>query len=480
MEDEINTLKKRSVVSTLSLFFQSGYTALLGLTANLALTILLSPKVFGIYITVLSLISILNYFSDIGLAASLIQKKEIDKDDIKSVFTVQQLLIVTIILIGFFAGPFIKNFYNLPEEGLFLYWALLLAFFISSLKTIPSIFLERKIQYQKIVLVQIIENTVFYISVIILALMKFNLMSFTYAVLLRSIIGLISIYIISPWLPQIGISINRLRQLLSFGIPFQTSSFLALFKDDLIMLYLSKALGFEGVGYIGWAKKWAEAPIRIIMDNITRVLFPVIARLQHDREKVSKVMNKIIYYQTMLLAPTLLGLGLVMSMIVDIIPKYSKWQPALPIFYLFIISAFLSTYSTPFMNLFNALGKVKITFTFMLIWTVLTWILTPMLTRTLGLFGFPITQLILALTSITAVMIARKIIHIDIVKSIFKPLIATIIMGLGITALISMFTTSIILLIMSVGLGILIYTSMLKVLFKINVINEFKTLLVNE
>ena len=133
----------------MSLFFQSGYSAFLGLIANLVLTVLLSPTIFGMYITVLSIISLLNYFSDIGLAASLIQKKAITDDDIKTTFTVQQILIMSLVIIGFLSTSFIKKFYSLPVEGTYLYWGLLLAFFISSLKTIPSIFLERKIQFQK-------------------------------------------------------------------------------------------------------------------------------------------------------------------------------------------------------------------------------------------------------------------------------------------------------------------------------------------
>ena len=394
----------------MSLFFQSGYSAILGLIASLVLTVLLSPTVFGMYITVLSIISLLNYFSDIGLAASLIQKKEITKDDVKTTFTIQQILILTLITIGFFSTTFIRRFYNLPAEGVYLFWGLLLAFFISSLKTIPSIFLERKIQFQKIVQVQIIENTVFYLLAIILAVLNFGVMSFTYAVIARAIIGLITMYSISFWLPTVGISAKSLRHLLSFGIPFQASSFLALFKDDLITLFLGKVLGFEGLGYIGWAKKWAESPIRIIMDNISRVLFPVISRIQSDKEKISRLIEKLLNYQTTLLAPTLVGLALLMKPLVEIIPKYNKWEPALPFFYIFIVASFFSSYSTPFMNLFNALGKVKISFSFMLSWTVATWLLTPLFIRLFGLYGFPLNQLILSLTFV--IVLYLSLIHI--------------------------------------------------------------------
>lgn len=464
----------------MSLFFQSGYSAFLGLIANLVLTILLTPTIFGIYFTVLSLISLLNYFSDIGLAASLIQKKEITHDDIKTTFTVQQILIITIIIIGFLLSSFIKNFYNLPKEGTYLYWAFLVSFFISSLKTIPSIFLERKIQFQKIVLVQIIENTVFYTSAIVLAILKFGIMSFAFAVLLRAIVGLIAIYSLSFWIPRIGISLNNLKQLLSFGVPFQASSFLALFKDDLITLFLGKVLGFEGLGYIGWAKKWAEAPIRIIMDNVSKVLFPVISRIQHDKEKIAHLIDKILYFQTMLLAPTIVGLALIMPKFIDIIPKYSKWQPALPFFYLFCISAFFASYSTPFINLFNALGKVKISLFFMVFWTIMNWVLTVYLTNKFHLYGFPLTQVILAISFVAVIYQAKKIVNFHFFRSIYPSLIATLIIYAICSFSLFYLGGSIKSAITTILIGIASYFIIMKLLFKINIVTEFKTLIFHE
>lgn len=427
--EEIAQIKRKTLVSTVSLFFQSGYSAFLGLVANLVVTILLSPTVFGIYITTLSIISVLNYFSDIGLAASLIQKKEISKEDIQSTFTVQQLMVITAVTAGFLATNFVKAFYKLPQSAVYLYWALLAGFFISSLKTIPSIFLERKIQFQKIVLVQVVENTIFYLSVIVFAILRFGLNSFTIAVLLRSLSGLVLIYFISPWTPSVGISKQSIRELLKFGVPFQASSFLALFKDDLITLFLGKILGFEALGYIGWAKKWAEAPIRIIMDNVSRVLFPVISRLQHDKEQIGKVVNRILYYQTLILAPAIIGMALFMGKFVYIIPKYSKWSPALPLFYIFCLSSLFSSYSTPFMNLFNALGKVKVSFTAMLLWTVGTWILTPLFTIFFGYIGFPIVLLIIASSSLLVAAVAKKYVNFQFTVSIYKGLSSAAAMG---------------------------------------------------
>ncbi|MFZ2206150.1 MAG: oligosaccharide flippase family protein [Microgenomates group bacterium] len=469
-------LKRNSLVSTLSLFFQSGYTALLGLVANLVVTILLSPAIFGMYITVLSLISVLNYFSDIGLAASLIQKKETDPKDFSTTFTVQQILTVSLVMLGFLITNTVMQFYKLPPEGTYLYWALLGGFFFSSLKTIPSILLERKIQFQKIVLVQVLEGTVFYITIIICAIAKLGLNSFTIAVVLRSLVGVTLIYYLSPWTPQFGISRESLRSLLKFGLPFQASSFLALFKDDLIMLFLGKVVGFTGVGYIGWAKKWAEAPIRIIMDNITKVLFPVISRLQHDKEKIGQLIEKIIFFQTAILAPVILGMLLSMEHIVFLIPKYAKWLPALPIFYLFCFSAFLSSFSSPLLNLINALGQAKIVLIFMAIWTVITWILTPLLTYFFSYFGFPITVCIISLSSVLVVLIAKRFVHFRFLHATYKPFLSALMMGLVIGLIKLVVTHHLTALILSVLLGGTTYLSTLYFVFNVNMVKEVKLL----
>lgn len=471
------TIKRRSFISTLSLFFQSGYSAVLGLIANLIVTILFKPATFGIYITVLSVISFLNYFSDVGLAASLIQKKELTKDDIKTTFTVQQIIIISLILFGFAMTNVVQNFYHFPQEGIYLYYSLLIGFFISSLKTIPSVFLERQIKFQKLVFVQVIENTVFYGLVSVLALMGMGLRSFTIAVIARAVIGLIIIYRISYWKPQIGISMQSLRQLLHFGLPFQASSFLALFKDDLIILYLGRVLGFEGLGYIGWAKKWSDAPIRIVMDNVSRVLFPLISKFQEDKEKLRRISEKILYYQTALIAPILVGMMLTVSQLIYIIPNYQKWQPALPIFYILAASSLILSFSAPFMNLYNALGRVKTTFTFMLILTIAAWLTVPTLTTMFSYYGFAIAHFIISCILGILLIKVRRLLHVRILRSIYKPLVSSALMAIAVILLQQVFSENhIASFAMSIFYGALIYIVCMTQIFKINIRHELATL----
>ncbi|MBP9690682.1 oligosaccharide flippase family protein [Candidatus Woesebacteria bacterium] len=478
MADQEN-IKKNSIISLMSLFFHSGYAAVLGLVANFILTVVLTPKVYGIYVLTLAIIPFLNFFSDIGLAASLVQKKEVSDDDIKTTFTIQQSMILTVIIIAFFLTPFIRDFYHLPTDATYLYWAVLGSFFLSSLKTIPSIKLERSIQFQKIVLVQIVESTIFYATISILALMGFGLQTFTIAVLVRSLSGTILMYSLSFWIPQFGISRTSLKTLLSFGVPFQTNTFLSLIKDDLILFYLGRVVGLEGLAYIGWAKRWAESPIRIIMDNVSKILFPVFARIQTEKERVGLLIGKVLKLQTMILAPIFVGMSLLLHEVVQLIPKYNKWEIAIPLFYIIAVSAFFSSYSTPFTNLFNAVGKVKTTFKFMLYWTVMSWISIPLFTHLFGLYGYPISLVILSLTFVVIIPISRRIVDFEFLPNVVPAIVSSLIMGVAVY-----FTTlgavNWLNIAISIGVGMIIYILSLRVLFKVDILKDIKTFVTYE
>ena len=322
---------------------------------------------------------------------------------------------------------------------------------------------------------QIVESTVFYISVSIFAILNFGLATFTISILLRSIVGTTLMYTLSFWVPKIGISKSSIKSLLNFGVPFQLNVFLALLKDDLILFYLGKVVGMEGLAYLGWAKRWAEAPIRIVMDNISKIMFPVFSRIQDDKARIGALIEKILHFQTLLLAPVFTGAILLMDQVIVLIPKYTKWEEAVPLFYIFAVSAFLSSYSTPFTNLFNAVGKIKTTLYFMIYWTIMSWISIPLFTNIFGLYGFPISLTILSLSFIIIVPIARKIVEFNFISNIVKPIIISLIMG-TIVYFSNIFEINIYTFSGSIVLGTTCYVVLLYLIFRINLFTEVKSI----
>lgn len=421
---DIELIKKKAKTGVIALTSRTAIVQLIAYISTFLLTIVLTPEIFGVFIVVSAAVSFLRYFSDIGLAAALIQKKDpITDEDLKTTFTIQMSLVTVFVLLGLLLSNVFVSFYKLNQSGLWLFAALLIAFFLSSLKTIPSIILERKLDFQKFIIPEIVETSFFYLIVLFFAWRGYGITSFTLGVLARAISGLITIYIIAPWRP--GFSFNRqsAKTLLRFGIPFQLNSFLALVKDDLLTLYLGWVIGFVGVSYVGWAKKWSEVPLRVVMDNINKVTFPTFSRLQHEKAQISHATQRSIYLVVLFTFPLVFTALFSIDSIVNIIPEYGKWKPALFSFYLFSLGVLFASLSSLLTNVIQALGKVKIVLKLMVLWTTLTWILVPFAIKFFGYNGVSMAMSIISLTSIIVIVVARQVVHFDIKKALVKPII---------------------------------------------------------
>lgn len=424
-------VKQKSVRGLTTLIVRTGLLQVVAVIATFLLTVFLEPSQFGVFAIAAAAVDILVYFSDIGLAGALIQKHEIEDKDLATTFTIQQLLGVFLTLVGLLAAGMVTKIYSLSPDGIWLFRALVVSFFISNLKTIPSVLLERKLEFSKIAAIQIIETTVFYLLAVALAWKGFGISSFSWAVLARGIIGFILIYVLSPWRPRFGIEKSAFKRLVSFGAPFQVNSLLGLAKDRMLVAYYGLVLPAAQVGYLQWAERWSLFPLRIVVDNVSKVTFPAYSRLQKAREHLIKAIEKSIFFTTLFIFPVLVILVVLAPLAVDLIPKYQKWQPALLALMLFSINAMWSSISTTLTNAFAAIGKISINLKLMAMWTILTWILTPLFIFKFGYNGVAAASAAVAFTSIIPMIILKKMLPVKLWENIFPQLISAVAMGLS-------------------------------------------------
>lgn len=474
-EVDIALITKRSIKGVFALTSRTFFVQVVGFASNLLLTIFLSPSVFGVFFVVSAAIAFLSYFSDIGLAAALIQKKEpVTEDELKTTFTIQQILVVSVCAVALILSGPIASFYNLENEGLWLFRALIAAFFLSSFKTIPSIILERELRFEKLVIPQIVETLFFNITAVILAMAGFGILSFTIAVLLRGISGVIAMYAINPWKIGFAFSKPAAKRLLSFGVPFQTNSFLALLKDDLLIAYIGKVLPLSQVGYIGFAQKWALMPLRLVMDNVIRITFPSFSRLQHEKGMLALGIEKSIFASCLVVFPAIAGLVVLSPYFVQLIPKYTKWEPALFSLAFFSINAALSCVSTPLTNALNAIGKIKITLYLMIFWTGATWILTPLAISKYGFNGVSIASAIVSFSVVVVIYLVKKYIDFSVLKVTGFPAFGALFMGTVIYFLSPHIVRDFPTLILIIILGIVIYFLTMLALARDQIIEDLK------
>lgn len=468
-------IKKRVVSSFMTLTArQIALRAISFLSINIILARILSVEVLGIFNIATAIISFFSYFSDIGLAASLIQKKEtIEAGDLKTTFTIQQGLVTFLSVIIIFFAPSLGGFYHLNEDGIWLVRVLGFCFFLSSLKVLPSILLERELKFKPLVTVEVIETLIFNAFLIFLTFQKFGIWSFSISVLIRGIVGVVVIYILSPVKLRIGIDKLSAKKLLNFGIPYQLNSFLALIKDRLVPLVIARIVGSIGIGYITWSQAMAFLPLEF-MNVIIRLTFPAFARLQEDKESLSKAISKSLFVTSLVVYPALFGLMALMPSVVKYVVS-SKWQPAVFSFYLFSFSTYWAVISTTLTNALNAMGMIKSTLKLMVFWTISTWILTPLLVVNFGYNGVGISSFIISFSSIITVIIIKKVIEIRVLEAIFLPTVCSLIMALIVYFLAETFVRDRITLTLVIALGALLYLGLIFLLDKKRILEDIKT-----
>ena len=454
---ELDDLKGKTIRSVVALVGRTVFLQATSLVAFFFLGIFLSPSAIGIFIAVSALLRIFSLFTDVGLGAALIQKKEeLDEDDLKTTFTIQEILVVTAVLVGFALTSVVARYASLDVQGVFLYKVLLITLFISSLKALPSLLLERKLAFETQVIPQIVEALVFNFLVVVLAYKGFGVDSYSWAILVSALAGLPLYYLLSPWKIRLGISRHKARHLLTYGIAYQGKSVLAVIKDDLLTVFLAGLVGTAGVGYWGWAQRWAYSPFRLIVDSVTRVTFPAYSRVQHDQEVLRKGIEKSLFGVSLVLFPILTAMIFLMKPVITFIPKYSKWELALPSFYFLCLGAGVSALSNILVNAMDATGRVKTTLGIMIIWIILTWTLTLVLVAKFGFTGISMASFLVTLTIVITVFLLKRYVSFSFVRPIIRPIFSCLFMGISMFFVLR-YTSGLISVILAGAVGAIIY-----------------------
>ena len=427
---ELQTIKRRSIMGAVSYFSITLLLQGVGLAASLVLSALLTAQDYGVYGAVTAIIGLLVFFSDIGLAAALVQKKEeISEKEYVTAFTVQQVLAWAIFVVTIIIAYTGKLSDRMGPESNWIMLSLGLSFPLASLKTIPSIILERRLDFSKLVIPQIVEQILFNGTLIAAVVMGMGVLSYIPAVLLRSVAGVVTMSFLQPWKLRFGFSKSAFRSLIGYGAQFQLNDFLARVKDQLFYLVLAFYLPGNQFGYINWAKNWSMYPYNLTVQNVMAVTFPAFSRLQHDKQYLQRAIEKSLFFISLVIFPILVGMSIFINPLLDVFPLYAHWKPAALSLIFFTLSIAGGAISTPLTNTLNAVGKISTTLKLMTMWTVLTWVLTPLAIWYMGYNGVAFAALIISTTSFIPIIFVKKIVKLNVLDQLWRQFVSVVAMA---------------------------------------------------
>jgi O-antigen/teichoic acid export membrane protein len=481
---DLSQIKRRAVSGVVVLFLREILTGLIFIVANIFLARLLSPGAFGVFATLQLMMYIFTAFSETGFAGALIRQPTAPTSrQLDTVFTIQQT--VVLILAGFILiwAEALAVLFRISDasgttgqEAAWLVRLLAVCFIVSSLQTIPAALLERDLRFLNLAIIDVVEAVVFYGGAVLIALFSANTWSLVLALLARNIIGTILTYFAHFWKPSRLFSFDwaTMKQLWSFGVPFQVLLFGSLFKDTITVMASGAVLGVEAVAYLFFAYNLAIIPARI-SNLATRVSFPTLARLRDHpaavRQTVENVLKVSFWTAGTISLATMALIPAIVSFVYD-----PKWLVANVAVWCYVVCALLDYLIMPLVTAVSALGRPWWTAIVVALWSIFNFALGFSLIGWLGFNAIAVAASVTTtVTAIGVIIYTRRVIGWRLRPVLQNWLIAAMPVTLGLW-LVSPFVTNFFILLIVLVVGAIIYLGLLYALEGKMVYRLFKEL----
>lgn len=347
------SLKKATFITALSKYS----TIFLNLLFSAILARLLSPEDYGIVAVTVVFTTFFSLFSDMGLGAGIIQNKELNQDDINSIFTFTiKLSIILFILFSLFSIP-MSFFY---KDKVYIPVGILLAFSLlfSALNLVPNAILLKQKRFVLVGLRTIILCVASGVLTIVFALLGLKY----YALVLQTVLSSFATFLwnylttLPKYVKKVNKeSISKIKNYSAFSFAFNIINYFARNTDNLL---ISKFMGTAQLGYYDKAYKLMCYPTNNLTHVITPVLHPILSEHQNNKKYVYDKYLQIVKLLS-LCGIFIMTFCFFASKEIILIMFGQRWEYAIPCFKYLSISIWAQVITSSSGSIFSSIGDTK-------------------------------------------------------------------------------------------------------------------------
>ena len=308
-------------------------TQIVNLVFGVVLARLLSPEDFGLLGMVMAFAAFANIFLDIGLGSAIIQRKQVDQVQLSTIFWINLITGLVLAIALFIGSTPLAGFYQ-NSDIVILAQVLSLNFIITSFGIIQNTLLRKALNFKALFQVSITSLTLSSVLAIVLALKGFGVWSLVVLSLVGNMIKVLGYWILSSWRPLRQFKWHTVKDMVDFGLKLLGNSSLNYWARNMDNLLIGKFLGTGQLGLYSKAYSLMMLPLTRITRVIGSVLFPSLALIQEDLERVKRVYVKILQSIAWITFPMMLGAFVIADpLIYTLLGK--KWLGMIPVFQIF-------------------------------------------------------------------------------------------------------------------------------------------------
>lgn len=457
-------VKGRAVRGVAGLLTRQIIVRMIGFAGMLVLARLLTPEMFGVFAITQFVIIFFEQVSGLGLHAALLRKKAPPTElELRTVFTIQQLVVVVAVGIVFLLAPFIVEHYSWDPSRAALIQVMAVALVLASWKAMPSLLLQHRLRHDLIAASDVVEHFVYQLTAITLAVMGYDVWSLVLAVLARGVVGVIVLHLFSSWRPAFGYDSATARDILRFGIPLQLAGLAGLANSAAVPVVVGTFLGASAVGYANLARSLLDALVYQPIIILGVVQFRVFGYLQDKQPRLVAAAERSLYLGSVLTFCIAAMLIVFAQPLVDYVLT-EKWAPIIPLLYILGPAYFIYAVSQPQMQVLKSLGDSLSTLMAVVIMAIVQLGLLVTTINLLGLTSYALSAAvgIIAAGSYIQLRVSAQL-PLRVVRNIIHPFVAALVGGASGYAA-QHFADGLMSSILSLGLGMASYVLVLGIL----------------
>ena len=239
----------------------------------------------GVALTTLVTIEVL---SQLGVTKALIQRQGDNKHYFPTAFIAQAVRGVVIAMIIYFSAPIIVLWFNAPEAEPLLRWFAVIPL-CRGIVNIAVIEFERKLEFRKVVILDVGSPIVDFVITIVCLLIKPDLYSLVWGKIAGSIWAVVISYLVDTCKWRIGWSWSRFLELHRFGRWIFLNGVIGLVLTRGSDFAVGRWLTISDLGVLTLSSMIAIMPMMELNSVINRVALPAYSRIQKDLSRLRNV-----------------------------------------------------------------------------------------------------------------------------------------------------------------------------------------------
>lgn len=445
MNHSAEELTRRGRLGEIFLLARTVITQVTVLGGTVFLARLLEPTNFGVYAFVLLVLGLFSMIGDAGLGAALIQRDAMPEHrTLSSIFWLQIVLALAVAGVMFIVADQIQPIWQqmrswwavthqlqeLPADTDWLLRALSVALVFTTIRAVPSILMERDLEFGRLAILDVVATLIFYGVAVGFAAAGYGVWALVLGVLCRSAIVSILTFVLKPFKPSLVFDAALVKPILRFGLAFQARNLVGFMNGAVVPLYAGAALGTRDLGYINWAQATGYFPLRLV-EVMQRVTFPLLSRFQGDRERFANSLERSVRISglgTLFFVGLILGIGTPLVSVV----YTDKWLPAMPLLYIYACLLSVGFLAPLVSSAIDAMGRPGIMLKLSIGWTILAWAGVIYATPRWGMIGFAFGYSVHVLAGNVAVLWILKLLvpEAKVLTRLWAPVIGAAVIAL--------------------------------------------------